>query len=106
MIGTEYVSMNFGRPDTLSREIGYEEVVQTPTDIPSPCPRAIAPPAILCFIRVQVAERVGIPCLQQGGELATFLVGKSGVASIGIRVTQIKRGCCNIKVATNYDGLF
>lgn len=106
MIGTEYVSMNFGRPDTLSREIGHEEVIQTPADIPSPCPSAIAPPAILSLIGVQVTERVGIPCLQQGGELAALLVGKSGVASIGIRVPQIQRGCCNIKVTTNYNGLF
>src|SRR5699024_7740685 len=73
--------------DLLRQPPGDDEVVDAPPGVVLPGVEAVAPPAVgPGLVRVEVAEGVHEPRLQQLRHLPPLLVGEPGVAPVGPRI--------------------
>ena len=83
-----------------------KEIIYAPTCVLLSRMKTIAPPGIRPGkVGIKEPERIGKTAFEQQGELAAFLVGKTGIASVCRRILQIYLVVRHVHVAANHYGL-
>ena len=103
MVGTEYISLNFGLPDLVLSKIGNQKIINTPSGIILPCIAHIRPPGVFHFVRVQISEGINKPQIQKPCKPSTLLVGKPRIVAVSLRVLKVNVACRNVQVTANDD---
>jgi hypothetical protein len=68
----------------------FDPVVDTPPDVVGTRAPTVAPPRVgVSLIRVEVAEGINEPSINQFGETGSFFVGKSSALMVGLGASKI-----------------
>ena len=106
MVAAENVAVNARRLEAVVQTLGGNEVVYAPPGVLFACFEAITPPRVGPFcVGIEETEGVCKSTFEQFGELRAFLIGKSGILAIRLRVFQVNFAVCHIQVAAHHDRL-
>ena len=100
VVGSQGFRPDEGMGQTGTQPLGNHEVIQTPSDIPSPGPRHEAPPGIMAPILFEFSKCIHKTSLKHGLETAPFLRREPMVALVGFGVGQVQFGMGHIKITT------
>ena len=90
MVGAIDLRVDFGLLDLFGKAGGYAEIVDAPSCVLLPRVEPVRPPGISAgSVRIQIAEGINEACIQQFAEFAAFLIRKTGLSTIGLRVFQV-----------------
>ena len=89
MVRAEDLVVDLGRLDLIGDPLRHQEVVDPPAGVLFPGLEAVAPPTVFDFLRVEPPEAVGEARRLQLGHLGPLLVGKAGVAAVGLGVLDV-----------------
>ena len=105
MVATHNLGVYLGFCHLGGEALGDEEVVDAPPSVLLTGAEAVGPPAVGHLVGVQTAEGVDKATVEQTGHGLALLVGKSGVAAVGLGILEVYLLVGHIHVATDDDGL-
>ena len=85
--------------------MGYDPVVESPSDVPISRVVSVCPPAVVAGIGGERAEAVGEAGVDDFIEIGPFFIGESGVSPIRRRICQIDLRVGDIEIAAENDWL-
>ena len=101
MVATHDLLMYGSRLHLVDKSLADDEVVYAPPYVFSACPHSVTPPAVLVLgIGVKMAESVDEAAVEQDRHLFTFLIGKSSIEVVGLRILEVYLLMSDIEVAT------
>ena len=100
MIRPEHLRVDLRFFDQWGDAVRDDKVVDPPADVLVPRVEPVAPPGIgVGLVWIKIAERIGETGGEQVAEFAALLVGKAGVAAVGLRVLEVDLLVRDVEVA-------
>ena len=105
MVAAENLIVNLRTPQLIRNSVRHHKIINTPTRILLTRLKAVAPPAVLNLLRMQITEAVRKTRSLQLTELSTLLIRKACILAVSLRILQINLLSRHIQITADNNRL-